>query len=90
MKEDNRKLTEAEKINELIDIINDICSQVREKYVQDDVCGLCEYDADHGLDGYANECPGFERDDCFCLKESFLEQYEPATCDSEDEKNDPD
>ena len=53
-----------------------IFSDIREKNVDDSVCGLCEYDCDHGLDGYANECPGFERDDCFKLKEEYRNEWQ--------------
>ena len=42
-----------------------IADTYREKNCDDGICGLCKFDADHGLDGYANECPGFETDDCF-------------------------
>ena len=51
-------------IDELMKELEEIFSDIRERHVDDSVCGLCEYDCDHGLDGYANECPGFERDDC--------------------------
>jgi hypothetical protein len=43
------------------------CREIRETSVEDYVCGMCKFDCDHGLDGYANECPGFETDDCFEL-----------------------
>ena len=62
----------------VIDFINEletIFSDIREKNVDDSVCGLCEYDCDHGLDGYSNECPGFERDDCFKLKEKYRNEW---------------
>ena len=42
-----------------------IADTYREKNCDDGICGLCKFDADHGLDGDANECPGFETDDCF-------------------------
>lgn len=59
----------------LIDELEEIFSDIREKHVDDSVCGLCEYDCDHGLDGYANECPGFERDDCFKLKDEIKREW---------------
>lgn len=74
---DYAEMTDKEKIAALIDLINDICRDVRERYGKDDVCGLCEYDADHGLDGDANECPGFETDRCFVLSDEFLKKYSP-------------
>jgi len=37
----------------------------RDSVCDDGICGLCKQDADHGLDGYANECAGFYKNDCF-------------------------
>lgn len=59
----------------LINELELIFSDIREKNVDDSVCGLCEYDCDHGIDGFANECPGFEKDDCFKLKDSIREEW---------------
>lgn len=61
--------------NKLINELEEIFSDIREKNVDDSVCGLCEYDCDHGLDGLANECPGFERDDCFKLKDEIRREW---------------
>ena len=72
------------KINGLLETLEEICQDIRERSVSDYVCGLCEYDADHGLDGHANECPGFERNDYFRLKESFKRDY--LESDPEDER----
>lgn len=68
-------MTDKEKIQSLLDVLEETCQDVRERSVEDWVCGLCEYDADHGLDGYANECPGFEKNDCFKLSEEFKREY---------------
>ena len=67
----------------LIDELEEIFSDIREKHVDDSVCGLCEYDCNHGLDGYANECPGFERDDCFKLKDEIKREWieQMQSCD---------
>ena len=62
-------------INDFLNELEAIFSDIREKNVDDSVCGLCEYDCDHGLDGCANECPGFERDDCFKLKEEYRNEW---------------
>lgn len=62
-------------MDEVLNELEMIFSDIREKNVDDSVCGLCEYDCDHGLDGYANECPGFERDDCFKLKEEYRNEW---------------
>lgn len=72
-------LISLEEVNKWVDkLINElelIFSDIREKEVDDSVCGLCEYDCDHGMDGFANECPGFEKDDCFKLKDSIKEEW---------------
>ena len=64
-----------EKLKKVVDEMALIFADIREKNVDDSVCGLCEYDCDHGIDGYANECPGFERDDCFKLKEEYQKEW---------------
>ena len=64
-----------EKLSRLISELEEIFSDIREKNVDDSVCGLCEYDCDHGIDGSAFECPGFERDDCFKLKEDIRKEW---------------
>ena len=52
-----------------------LCKYVRECTGDDIVCGLCEYDA--GTVGEEQiECPGFESNECFVLKESLRKQYE--------------
>lgn len=57
-------------IRQLYDLLNDVCSDTREKYEGDDVCGLCAYDGAYRTDSgdWANECPGFETNECFCMK----------------------
>ena len=37
----------------------------RDSVCDDGICGWCKQDADHGLDGDANECAGFCKNDCF-------------------------
>lgn len=65
------------KIESLVDTIQKICADVRETHCGTDVCGLCEYDGAYiGESGdWCNECPGFDRDDCFRLKENFKQLY---------------
>jgi len=65
-----------DRLHVLVNEMEAIFSDIREKNVDDSVCGLCEYDCDHGVDGYANECPGFERDDCFKLKDEYRKEWE--------------
>lgn len=50
-----------------MELYEETCKDIREQHVDTSVCGMCIEDCDHGPDGYANECSGFERDDCFRL-----------------------
>ena len=63
------------RLKEIINEMETIFADIREREVNDSVCGLCEYDCDHGLDGFANECPGFEKDDCFKLNEKYKAEW---------------
>ena len=63
------------RLKEIINEMETIFADIREREVNDSVCGLCEYDCDHGLDGFANECPGFEKDDCFKLNEKYRAEW---------------
>lgn len=60
-------------INELYALYDDLCKDIRQKYESDDVCGLCQYDGAYvGESGdWMNECPGFETNECFCMKNSI-------------------
>lgn len=49
------------------DLYEETCKQIREEHVDDSACGMCIEVCDHGLDGYGNECRGFDEDDCFRL-----------------------
>lgn len=70
-----RRSDVADKLTRIINEMEEIFSNIRMKLVDDSVCGLCEYDCDHGIDGYANECPGFEKDDCFKLKDEYRKEW---------------
>ncbi len=70
----SRKVAEC-KLKRVVNEMEEIFAHIRERNCDDSVCGLCEYDADHGLDGYANECPGFEKDDCFKLNEKYRKEW---------------
>lgn len=63
--------------DELFKLLDDTCKDVRERHVDDSVCGLCEYDGVHSSESgdCVNECPGFDMDDCFCMKKSIREKY---------------
>lgn len=61
----------------LFELLNDVCKDVRETHVDDSVCGLCEYDGAHISESgdWDCECPGFDSDDCFCMKKSLRKKY---------------
>jgi hypothetical protein len=64
-------------ISKFIDGLEEIFADLREKHVDDSVCGLCEYDGAYiGQSGdWCNECPGFERDDCFKLSDETRKKW---------------
>lgn len=66
---------QAKTINDLYGMYDGLCKEIREKYESDDVCGLCQYDGAYvGESGdWMNECPGFETNECFCMKNSIRE-----------------
>ena len=57
---------EKKKVRNLVELVYEICSDVRERHGGDAVCGLCEYDGPEWM-----ECPGYETDECFVLKKEF-------------------
>ena len=65
------------KLAALVNEFEEILSHIREREVNDSVCGLCEYDGAYiGQSGdWCNECPGFEKDDCFKLKEKYRKEW---------------
>lgn len=65
------------RIKHLITIIENICKDSRERHIDDEHCGLCEYDGAYiGESGdWCNECPGFDKDDCFELSNRFKSRY---------------
>lgn len=69
--------SEKQKVKFLIGVIDETCKDLRESSGDDSVCGLCEYDgATIGENGdWMNECPGFETDSCFKLRQSFIDKY---------------
>ena len=64
-------------ISKFIDGLEEIFADLRERHVDDSVCGLCEYDGAYmGQSGdWCNECPGFDRDDCFKLSEETRKKW---------------
>lgn len=58
----------------LLKEFENLCKYIREVTGSDLVCGLCEYDA--GTVGEEPmECPGFDSNECFKLKESFKQRF---------------
>jgi hypothetical protein len=64
-------------IDKFIDELDEIFADLRERHVDDSVCGLCEYDGAYiGQSGdWCNECPGFEKDDCFKLSGKIRKEW---------------
>ena len=67
----------GDKISKFIDGLEEIFADLRERHVDDSVCGLCEYDGAYmGQSGdWCNECPGFYRDDCFKLSDETRKEW---------------
>ena len=65
------------KLTALVNELEEIFSNIRERNEDDSVCGLCEYDGAYiGQSGeWCNECPGFEKADCFKLKDKYREEW---------------
>lgn len=66
-----------EALNGIINRFEQILRDIRESKVDDSVCGMCEYDgAFVGQSGdWCNECPGFEKDDCFKLSDECRKRW---------------
>lgn len=64
-------------IDKFIDGLEEIFADLRERHGDDSVCGLCEYDGAYlGQSGdWCNECPGFEKDDCFKLSGKIRKKW---------------
>ena len=64
-------------INGIIDRFERILRDIRESNRDESVCGMCEYDGAYiGQSGdWCNECPGFEKDDCFKLSEKCKKRW---------------
>ena len=64
-------------VNGLIDRFEQILRDIRETNVDDSVCGMCEYDGAYiGQSGdWCNECPGFDKDDCFKLSDECRKRW---------------
>ena len=66
-----------EAANSLIDRFERILRDIRESREDDTVCGMCEYDGAYiGQSGdWCNECPGFDKDDCFKLSDECRKRW---------------
>lgn len=67
----------TDKISQFIDGLERGFADIRERFIDDSVCGLCEYDGAYvGQSGdWCNECPGFEKDDCFKLSDKTRKKW---------------
>ena len=65
------------KLTALVNEIEEIFSHIRERNEDDSVCGLCEYDGAYiGQSGdWCSECPGFDKADCFKLKDKYRKEW---------------
>ena len=70
-------ISRTQAIDKFIDGLEEIFADLRERHVDDSVCGLCEYDGAYiGQSGdWCNECPGFDRDDCFKLSDKTRKKW---------------
>lgn len=64
-------------ISKFLDDLEKTFAYIREREGGDSVCGLCEYDGAYiGESGdWCNECPGFNRDDCFKLSDETRKKW---------------
>lgn len=76
-REGTTKDATSDLISKFIDGLEEIFADLRERHVDDSVCGLCEYDGAYmGQSGdWCNECPGFDRDDCFKLSDETRKKW---------------
>lgn len=70
--EDNNKsrLRYMDVVSNCRNLYEETCKRIREETVGECVCGMCKYDCDTSIGpsgDYMQECPGFEKDDCFEL-----------------------
>lgn len=65
------------KLTALVNELEEIFASIRARTKDDSVCGLCEYDGAYiGQSGeWCNECPGFDKADCFKLKDKYREEW---------------
>lgn len=70
-------------VSGLVDRFERILRDIRESKVDDSVCGMCEYDgAFIGQSGdWCNECPGFEKEDCFKLSDECRKRWVESAID---------
>lgn len=61
----------------MIDRFERLLADIRASKGDDSVCGMCEYDGAYmGQSGdWCNECPGFDKDDCFKLSDRCRKRW---------------
>ena len=64
-------------LDKFLDDLEKTFAHIRERECGDSVCGLCEYDGAYiGESGdWCNECPGFNKDDCFKLSDEIRKKW---------------
>ena len=77
LREKSSEIPNSSDLNKFIDGLEEIFADIRERHGDDSVCGLCEYDGAYiGQSGdWCNECPGFDRDDCFKLSDECRKRW---------------
>lgn len=57
-------------LHNAMELYEETCKNVKDCTGEDYVCGMCKWDCDTSIGpsgDYMNECPGFDKDDCFEL-----------------------
>lgn len=66
----NSRLRLLDVIENARNLYESTCKSVREETAGDHVCGMCKWDCDTSIGPsgeHMQECPGFDKDDCFQL-----------------------
>ena len=77
MKDPIERQDAIDAVNNLVDRFERILGDIREANVDESVCRMCEYDGAYmGQSGdWCNECPGFDKADCFKLSDRCRKRW---------------
>ncbi len=77
MKDPIERQDAIDAVNNLVDRFERILRDIREANVDESVCRMCEYDGAYmGQSGdWCNECPGFDKADCFKLSDRCRKRW---------------